>query len=123
MRIKIESDVFNIINRIKEIDDGYYIMYNLSNKKFEVHNKYQKNSYCITIPYSQLDERTIKLINETSIKNYDKIVKDLEQNNKKYQEKEINKVKEINDYKIREIIKYSGANTRVVNEAFKSTWM
>lgn len=123
MKIKIESDVLDIITRIKEIDNGYYIMYNLSNKKFEVHNEHQKNSYCLTIPYPQLDERTIKLIYDTSIKNYDKIVKELEEDNKKYQEKEIEKVKEINDYKIREILKYSGAGVRNVERAFKSTWL
>ena len=45
MKIKIESDVFNIINRIKEIDDGYFIMYNTNSKKFEVHNEKNLNSY------------------------------------------------------------------------------
>jgi len=123
MKIKIESDVLDIIKRIKEIDDGYYIMYNQNNKKFEVHNSHQKRSYCLTIPYSQLDERTIKMIYETSIKNYDKITRELEEGNKKYQEKEIDKVKEINDYKIREILRYSGAGVRDIGSAFKSTWL
>ena len=74
MKIKIDDDVFNITERIKEIDEGYYVIYNTSSKKFEVHNKYTKNKYCLTIPYSQLDVRTIKLINKTHIRNYKKII-------------------------------------------------
>ena len=75
MKIKIESDVFNIVERIKEIDKNYYIMFNLNSKKFEVHKSGLKKSYCLTIPYSQLDIRTIKLIHETHVRNGDKIIK------------------------------------------------
>lgn len=123
MKIKIESDVFDIVNRIKEIDNGYFIMYNFNTKRFELHNKYQKSSYCITIPYTQLDERTITLIHKTSIKNFDNVVKELDEDNKRYKEKETEKMKEVSDYKIREILKYSGAGIRNVDKAFKSNWM
>ena len=121
MKIKIESDVFNIINRIKEIDDGYFILYNTNSKKFEVHNQKNINTYCLTIPYSSLDSRTIELIHKTSIKHYDKIIEELNDDNEKYRKKEIEKIKEINDYKVREILKYS--NNKEVNTAFKTMWL
>lgn len=121
MRIKIESDVFNIINRIKEIDENYYIVYNTNSKKFEVHNSGNVNSYCLTIPYKNLDVRTIELIHKTAIRNYDKVIKQMDEENERLQEKEINKAKEINDYKIREVLKYSNKNK--VDKAFKTIWL
>ena len=36
MKIKIESDVFDIVDRIKEIDDGYFIIYDTQKNKFEI---------------------------------------------------------------------------------------
>ena len=46
MKIKIESDVFDIVDRIKEIDDGYFIMpalmgnqifFKFDNSKYQCH--------------------------------------------------------------------------------------
>lgn len=123
MKVKIESDVFDITQRIKEIDDGYFIMFNVNSKKFEIHNKNTKNGYCLTVPYCQLDNRTIELIHKTHIKNYDKIVKSLDEDNEKLNNKQIEKLKEINDYKVREILKYSKVTTKPVDKVFKSTWL
>lgn len=121
MRIKIESDVFNINERIREIDDGYFIVYNTNSKKFEIHNSKNCNTYCLTIPYKNLDSRAIELIHKTSIKHYDKIITELNDENEKCRQKELNKIKEINDYKVREVLKYS--NNKVIDSAFKTTWI
>lgn len=123
MRIKIDSDVFNISNRLKEIDSGYFVMYNLSSKKFEIHNNNQKNTYCLTIPYGQLDTRTIDFVNKTSIRNYDKIIKNLDKNNANIEKNNLNKAKEINDYKIREIFKHSNLGSETLKNAFSSKWV
>lgn len=122
MRIKIESDVFDICNRIKQIDEGYFVMYNLSSKKFEIHNKNVKNTYCLTIPYKNLDVRVIDLIHKTSIKNYDSIVKVLETENDKIEIKNFEKEKEKSEYKIREILKYSKSDKENIKDAFKTNW-
>lgn len=123
MKIKIESDVFNIVERIREIDDRYYIVFNLNTKKYEVHKNGLKSSYCLTIPYSQLDKRTIKLIHDTHVRNSDKIIKSMEENNEKLQVKAVDEAKEINEYKVKELFRYSGAGTSQINNAFKTTWL
>ena len=42
---RIENDALDIAARLKEIDDGYFIVYNGYFKRLEVHNKKQgKNS-------------------------------------------------------------------------------
>ena len=83
MKIKILTDVYNIANRIKDIDTNYYIVFNTSTKKFEVHNSAQAdNSFCLTIPYDFLDERTLNLVNDTRVENIERILNDIEKENK-----------------------------------------
>lgn len=123
MKIKIESDVFDICERIKKIDENYFVLFNLNSNKFEIHNSKSKNSYCLTIPYGQLDSRAIELLHSTSIRNYDKIIKNLDAENEKNEQQAFEKAKEINDYKIREILKYSNSDNRDFNCAFKSNWL
>ena len=62
MKIKIDDDVFDITKRIKEIDDGYFVVYNTLKNSFELHNNYQENTYCLTCPYECLDERVLDMI-------------------------------------------------------------
>ena len=65
MKIKLSSDVYNISNRVKNIDKDYYVLFNTSNAKFEIHNKSQIGStYCLTLPFNELDERALNLIEE-----------------------------------------------------------
>ncbi len=123
MKIKIESDVFDICKRIKEIDENYFVLFNLNSKKFEIHNSKYKNPYCLTIPYERLDSRTIELLCSTDVKNYDKIIKNLDVENERNERRAFEKAKEISDYKIREILKYSKSDNENLNCTFKSNWL
>ena len=96
MLIKIETDVFFITQRIKEIDANYFINFNTKTKKFEVHHKEQfGNTFCLSVPYDALDERTLELVRKTKIENLEKLIQKLDnenyviekQNNKKIAEK------------------------------------
>ena len=83
MKIKICHDVYNISNRIKLIDRNYYIVYNTSKNKFEVHNSHQLGgSYCLTLPYEIIDERTLNYVHESKSENIEKILKNIEKENK-----------------------------------------
>ena len=122
MRIKIDSDVFNITRRIKEIDNSYFVMYNLSSHKYEIHSSKNKSTYCLTVPYNQLDARTIELIHKTAIRNYDAIMREIDLHNSKIESSKIEQEKEKNDYKIRELLKYSKIQSEEINQAFKMDW-
>lgn len=123
MRIKIESDVFDIVNRIKLIDKNYYVVYNTNSKKFEIHNSRYRCSYCLTIPYKNLDARTLNLIHKTSAKNYDSVVKDIDLENERLKKKQIEKTREISDYKINEILKYSESSSQNIGKVFETKWV
>lgn len=82
MKIKIMQDVYNISKRIKFIDRYYYVVYDTSKHKFEVHNSQQlATTYCLTLPYNQLDERTLKYVRQTQTANIDEILDKIENDN------------------------------------------
>lgn len=95
---EIESDCLGILERLKAIDKGYFIVRNLDKNTFEVHNRKQpKNTYCLTIPYDALDERTVSLVLKTRIQNSDEIFREIERENSKREKAVIKEV--LNDFK------------------------
>lgn len=83
MKIRIFSDVYNISKRVKDIDKNYYVVYDTSKQKFEIHNSKQiGSSYCLTIEKNQLDERVLKLVLKSKSANIDEILEQIENDNK-----------------------------------------
>src|SRR5574344_2618845 len=85
--LNIKSDVFDITNRIKSIDKNYYILYNLKRKSFEVHYKRLKNTYELTLPFDTLDSRSVDFVQKTRIENRQKIIAEIEESNKRVEQK------------------------------------
>ena len=82
MKVKILKDVYNISNRIKRIDRNYYVLFNTSTERYEIHNSSQiGSSYCLTIPFNELDERTLNYVYQTSSDNIDNILEKIENDN------------------------------------------
>lgn len=98
--IKIYNDCYFIANRLKEIDKSYEIYYNLNRNCYEVHSNQQaKSSYCFTVPFRELDERTLDYAIKTLSTNRDKIIKEIEENNRlvtnRNMKNQVNALKEI----------------------------
>ncbi len=82
MKFQISHDVYNITNRVRDIERGYYLVFNTSNQKFEIHSSTQiGSSYCLTLPFKKLDERTLKYVRSTLSKNIDEILNKIENEN------------------------------------------
>lgn len=124
MKIKIESDVFDIVDRIKEIDDGYYIVLNNQNCKFELHNKKQLNTYCFTIENNCIDNRVIDKILYTNIKNIDKIINEIDKNNIDNENKKIAEISHQSKYMLNEFYKFANNTSRDIDDdkAFSTVW-
>lgn len=83
MKIKIERDVYQISKRLKFIDKDYYVVYDTSRSCFEIHNSAQvDSSYCLTLPYDYLDERTLNYVWKTRSTNLEEILDKIEYDNK-----------------------------------------
>ncbi len=79
-KMLIRNNVYDIPHRLKAIDDGYFVLFDLEKEKYEVHSTKNKgDTFCLLIPYSELDARTIDLVNETRIENIQKIRKKIKE--------------------------------------------
>lgn len=123
MKIKIEEDVFGIVDRLKGIDDGYFVVFDTKKQSFEVHNEKQSNTYCLTIPYDCLDSRTLQLVNMTNIQHIDNIVEDIDRNNMKVEENSLKDVKNKSDFMLREIYNFCNNSSKKFDEnSFETKW-
>lgn len=124
MKIKVESDVFDIVERIKDVDENYYILFNMDNGFFELHNSNQPNTYCLTIPYSELDSRILDLIFVTSVGNIDKKFDDIDKNNKNTEQQCVENVKNICSDKVCDIYNFSNNSSKIfeIDKAFSIGW-
>ncbi|MBQ7798647.1 MAG: hypothetical protein IJ371_05955 [Clostridia bacterium] len=97
MKVLVKSDVFNICNRIKKFDTSYYIAFNNISNKYEVYSTRLTQSvevisgvvlsYVCTLPYTELDARTIKYLYDTSIDNLDDIISHIDKSNQELEYK------------------------------------
>lgn len=104
----MKSNVFKIPERLKEIDKSYFVIYNTMIDKYEVHSTENKDgdTYCLTLPYDELDSRSIDYVRKTRVENARIIWEEMKRNNEKL---EIEKAKQFKDYidvTAREIHKY-----------------
>lgn len=124
MKIKIESDVFDIVNRIKNIDENYFILFDCSKQKYELHNKSQLNTYCFTLPYENLDNRIFDMINYTNVCNIDKIIEDIDKNNTETERIQKLKINEMTNFMTKEIYNFASNSSKEFDESkmFSSVW-
>ena len=81
---EIYSDCQDIVKRLKEIDKDYFVVYNITRKTFELHNRAQEEgTFCLTLPFDTLDERTIDLALKTQSFKRDELIKELDEQNEK----------------------------------------
>lgn len=84
MLIKINTDNLFILERLREIDKSYFIVFNTKFNRYEVHSSRQaENTFCVGLPFLTLDERVIDFVQKTRIENIEKLLDEIEKNNKK----------------------------------------
>ena len=84
--IEIQNDLFDIASRLKSINENYRVYYNKSADRYEVHNISQRpNTLAFVVPYGELDARTVDYARYTAVQNAQKVLKEMEESNKKVQ--------------------------------------
>ena len=110
-RETVLTSTHDIPERLKIIDNGYYVLRNHKTKQFEIHNSNQiGNSLALNIPYDELDERTIDLVKKTSIQYARNIFNEMERNNEKLEIDEKNKRQEMTNSVIKDMHHYVTAH-------------
>ena len=59
----LTGDLYDVCGRLREIDGGYVVVRRRG--RFEVHNRDDRPTYCLTLPYDKLDERCVELVRKT----------------------------------------------------------
>ncbi len=80
--MEIKEDLFDICNRVKEIDEGYFVVFNERLNRYEIHHRQQYgNSLCILAPSGKLDKRVLDKLRETRVERSEQIYSMLENQN------------------------------------------
>lgn len=83
MKILITNDVYDIAQRLQEIDSDYRVYFDTDRQKFLL---MRKGILELIFPYDELDERTIKHARYTLVTNANQILDDIEKENKQMAE-------------------------------------
>lgn len=125
-KILIKNDVFNIVKRLKKIDKNYFIVYNLSSKKYEVHHSKSKHSLQLVLPFDFLDTRTLNLVLKSNIKNHAKLLKEMEENNLKLEQNKTQKIVNEATFKAKEMLKFAESKPAQdvnFNDSYTTKWI
>lgn len=86
----ISDDMFGIADRLKGIDDSYFILYNYVKKRYEIHSSDQRGgTLALVVPYPELDARTVELVRSSRRERIDEIIKETEKHNAAAEKKAI----------------------------------
>lgn len=124
MMIEIESDVFDMVNRIKEIDDGYRIMLNLKTGRLELHNIYQTNTFCFNIKNNEILPSLIDDIFYSQSRHIDNIISDIDKYNSDIDTNTKDNAKDYTTYTAKEIFDFCNNSSKDydIKKAFKNIW-
>ncbi len=90
-QILIDNDPFYITERLRDIDENYFLVFNNIKHTFELHNSSQKDStFALTLPFDCLDERTVFLARKTRKQNFDKLIDEMDSYNDKLKKNLLN---------------------------------
>lgn len=103
----IETNVYHIPERLREIDPDYFVVYNHKEHRFEVHHWGQKdNTLAVIIPYDELDARTIERVRATRIEYIDRIIAEIDKNNERIAKSRLNTHLDRNGQILKDMHKY-----------------
>lgn len=122
--IKIKSDVFDIADRVKEVDSGYFVVYNTVLSRFEVHNRHQKGSTFCIVCDDGLNCKVITKLRKSKIENIDKILREIDENNQKIEQNASKKLKDETSFKLKEMLDYAKKREADsdFNDSYKTIW-
>lgn len=103
----IENDLYDIASRVKEIDEDYYVVYNLKRQGYEIHHKKSRPTLSIVVG-KELDQRVLNKLRETRIVRLNEIIDDIEKTNERIEQEKQKSLSDEARYKAKQICNYLG---------------
>jgi len=87
-RVPVVSHAMDIPRRLKEMDEGYFVMFNVRLQKFEVWHRDTGDGVleCV-LPYEELDERTVRHVREHRMERMEALIREIEEHNRRLEER------------------------------------
>lgn len=79
-RYRVVSDLYDIADRLKEIDERYELYFNRAFKRFEV---FANGALQIAAPFDRLDGRLLELVRSTRLEYAERLLKDIDESNRR----------------------------------------
>ena len=99
------TDMFGIADRLRQIDDGYVLMYNAKQNRYEVHNqKYKGETLSLVCPYDRVDARLITLVRRTSAQRANEFFREVEAGNAKIEKENDAKILDNSKQRAKQIL-------------------
>lgn len=123
--VHVETNPLLIPERIREIDSGYFVMFNPDTQKYEIHHKDQYFTLALNLPYRELDTRAVIVILNTRIERIKEIQKEIEEHNAKIERDNERRIKDKVEWMANDIHKYAmmhddDEQRRAFKEAYKT---
>jgi len=81
---EIKSDLYGIVKQVKQIDPDYFFLRRKRDGKIELHHKGQPYAtFCLMIPFEELDDRTLKHLWDTRAEKSREIIEAMNAHNEK----------------------------------------
>ena len=100
---------------------------NKKSQKFEVHYKRNFGTLELVLPFKNLDKRTIDLVLKSRVENKQKLLKEMEENNKKLEEQKNQKLLDEASFKAKEMMSYAFSKGDSENidfgDSYKTKWI
>lgn len=83
-RIRITHDLYDVAERLKEIDDRYEVWYDRIAGRYEIH---AGGALQLAVPFAELDARTVRLVRETRVERAESLLGQIEAANRLAEER------------------------------------
>lgn len=106
-RVPVVGHALDIPDRIKEMDEGYFIMLNVRTQKFEIwHRDAGQGVLECVLPYDALDERAVRHVRRHRIERMEALIREIEEHNRRLEDQARQNWLEQGALRTREAINY-----------------
>lgn len=106
-RIPVTGGVYGIPERLKELRDSLFVMYETTCGVYEVHDASQDGcTLACELPYEELDARALLYVRERMRERFEELVAEIDRHNAKLEQDVYDRHMDKANYKMRQAIKY-----------------
>lgn len=104
--VSVQDDALDVVKRIKEIDRGYSVRYNLSRGRFEVYHIRSAGKPVLVLPHPKLDYRAVEYVRRTRLERLNEIIREITENNEKLERDRERRIMDEAAYKAKHLAVY-----------------